>query len=71
MNTTLNLVFEKASGKKHTMKIADAKPSQDPVKVKALMQHIVDNNLIYVKGDSIVGISKAELQNVTQNPIEL
>ena len=71
METTLNLVFEKASGKKHTMRIADAKLSQDPVKVKALMDYIVDNNLIYVKDDPVVAALEANLQNVTENPIEL
>lgn len=75
METTLNLVFEKASGKKHTMRIADAKLSQDPIKVKALMDYIVDNNLIYVKDDALVAALvaalEANLQNVTENPIEL
>ena len=71
METTLNLVFEKVSGKKHVMRIADAKLSQDPVKVKALMDYIVDNNLIYVKDDALVAALEANLQNVTENPIEL
>ena len=53
------------------MRIADAKLSQDPVKVKALMDYIVDNNLIYVKDDALVAALEANLQNVTENPIEL
>ena len=71
METTLNLVFEKVSGKKHVMKIADAKVSQDPIKVKALMDYIVDNNLIYVKEDAIVSALEAYLQNVTETEIQL
>ncbi len=71
MNTTLNLVFEKASGKKHVMRIADAKVTQDPLKVKALMDYIVANNLIFVKEDVIALALEANLQNVTETEIVL
>lgn len=71
MDTTLNLIFEKSSGKKHVMKIADAKLIQDPIKVKALMNYIVNNNLIYIKDDAIVSALEARLQNLTETEIEL
>lgn len=71
MGNTLNLTFTKASGKKHTIKIADAKSVQDPAKVKALMDHLVTNNILYVKGDSVVSATEAKVQNLTETEISL
>lgn len=71
MLITLNLIFTKASGKKHTLKISDAKPTQETPKVKALMQHIVNQNLLDTKGDPIVSALEATLQNTTETEINL
>ncbi|MDO4720428.1 MAG: DUF2922 domain-containing protein [Peptostreptococcaceae bacterium] len=68
---TLNLTFAKASGKKHSMKIAGAKEVQDPAAVKALMQHIVDQNVLYTKADPIVSAHEAKLQRLTESEISL
>ena len=40
-------------------------------RVNLKANYIVDNNLIYVKDDTIVAALEANLQNVTENPIEL
>lgn len=68
---TLNLTFAKNSGKKHTLKIAGVKETQNPAEVRALMQHIIDNDILYVKGDTIAGIVEATLQKVTETKIVL
>lgn len=68
---TLSLTFTKTSGKKHTVKITGAKETQNPTDVKALMQHIVDNNILHMKGDALVGLSEAKLQKVVETEIVL
>lgn len=68
---TLNLTFTKASGKKHTVKITGAKETQNPTDVKALMQHMVNNNILHTKGDALVGIAEAKLQKTVETEIVL
>lgn len=71
MLSTLNMVFLKASGKKHTVRIADALDVQDPVKVKALMDFIVANSVFEIPDDPIVSAFEAKVQNVTDTMVEL
>lgn len=68
---TLNLTFAKASGKKHSLRIAGAKEIQNPAAVKALMQHIIDRNILYTKTDPIVSIVEATLQSTTESKLSL
>lgn len=67
----LILTFATNSGAKRKMVLNDAKETQNPADVRALMQHIVDNDIIYSKGDNIAGIHGAELQKVTTTKIVL
>ena len=71
MQSTLNLIFLKSSGKKHTVRISDALDVQDPVKVKALMEFIVANSVFEIPDDPIVSSSEAKIQNVTDTNVEL
>lgn len=67
----LTLSFTLASGNKKKLIFSDAKETQNPADVKALMQHIVNNNIIENKGDAIIGIDKAFLQKITTAEISL
>ncbi len=71
MQSTLNMTFLKSSGKKHTVRIADALDVQDSVKVKALMDFIVANNVFEIPEDPIVSVFEAKVQNVTDTEITL
>lgn len=71
MQSTLNMTFLKSSGKKHTVRIADALDMQDPLKVKALMDFIVANNVFEIPDDAIVSAFEAKVQNVTDTSIAI
>lgn len=71
MQSTLIMVFSKSSGKKHTVRLADALDVQDPVKVKALMDFIVLNNVFEIPENPIVSAIEAKVQNLTDTKVEL
>lgn len=68
---TLNLTFTRKSGKKQTIRITGAKSVQEPTDVKALMDHLVANNLLNGKDDPIVSVFGAKLQGTNESVINL
>lgn len=71
MQSILHLTFMKASGRKQTYRIPEALDNPDPVKVRALMEYILDKGIFYLKNDSLVSISEARLQNISSEDIEI
>lgn len=71
MQSILHLTFNKASGKKQTYRIPEVVESPDPLKVKALMDYILDKEIFYVKGDALSSVLEAKLQNISSTEIEL
>ena len=68
--TSLVITFLTASGGKKTMRFQDSQLTPDPVKVRALADFIVTNN-IFVTNDPLTAVENANVEIVQTSNIEL
>ena len=68
--TSLVITFLTASGGKKTMRFQDSQMTPDPVKVRALADFIVTNN-IFVTNDPLTAVENANVEIVQTSNIEL
>ncbi|UOF92175.1 DUF2922 domain-containing protein [Fodinisporobacter ferrooxydans] len=69
--TTLELIFQTASGQKVRIQIPNPKQPVDPVSLNAALDLIVSKNCFVFKSGDIVKKIGAQISSSTQTPVSL